>query len=526
MRGFTGTRTLLRLALRLDRVRLPVWMLVIGLLPALTAAQYKQLYPTKESLDQVSSVIGNPSLVAINGNLESVSLGGLTAWKIAVTELILVALMAILTVVRHSRTEEETGRLELLGAGVVGRYAPLAAAVLAASLATIGAALLAVLGLVGARMPAIGSLALGLTSGATGLLFAAVAAVAAQVTESARSASAIGAAVLGGAYLLRALGDTGPTFLSWLSPLGWAMRLRPYGAERWWLLVPLLGLAIVLGAAAYTLVGRRDLGAGLLASRPGPARAPAGLRSPLALAWRLHRGILLAWIIGMALSGVVLGGAAEGIRSAVLDNSAVTDLLTRLGGSKALVDAYLTAVFSIVGLVVAVYTVQTTLRLRTEETAGRLEPILATRVGRIAWAASHLTIAVVGTAVLLAVTGLGAGIAYGLARHDAGQIPRLLAAALVQTPAAWILAGLGVALFGLLPRLAGLTWAALVACLLILEVGEVLGLSQWLLDLSPFAHAPRLPGSAFTATPLIWLTAVAVALGAAGLIGFRRRDLG
>jgi ABC-2 type transport system permease protein len=102
----------------------------------------------------------------------------------------------------------------------------------------------------------------------------------------------------------------------------------------------------------------------------------------------------------------------------------------------------------------------------------------------------------------------------------------LVGDALVQLPAVWVLAGIGTALFGLVPRLAALTWAALAACLLLLELGALLKLSHWFVDASPFAHVPKLPGTAVTATPLVALTAIAVALVAAGLVGFRRRDLG
>src|SRR5439155_6060779 len=147
--------------LRLDRVRLPVWVLVLALMPPATAAQYMKLYPTAESLQAVKGVIANPSLVALNGPLFGVSLGGLTAWKIGVTELILAALMSVLTVVRHTRTEEETGRLELVGAGVVGRYAPLTAALLVTGLANVAIALLGALGLIGTGLPAAGALAMG-----------------------------------------------------------------------------------------------------------------------------------------------------------------------------------------------------------------------------------------------------------------------------------------------------------------------------------------------------------------------------
>ena len=530
MRGlFSGTGSLVRLGLRLDRVRLPVWVVVLTILPAGTAANYKSLYPTERSLQEVSGVLTNPSLVALNGPLFKVSLGALTAWKIGVTELILIALVAVFTVVRHSRAEEEAGRLELLGATVVGRYAALTAALVLAGGTAVVSGLLITLGMIGTGLPAAGAVAMGLEMAVTGLAFAAVAGVAAQLTESARAASGIAIAVLGGAYLLRAVGDTGPTWVSWLSPVGWAMRVRPYATERWWVL--LLPLALVCGctAAAYRLVGHRDLGAGMVAQRPGPASAAPSLAGPLGLAWRLQRGLLLAWVVGLALGGAVMGGAAHGLATSgtFTDNQQLMDMLARLGGPKGIVEAYLAAIFGIIGITATAYTVQATLRMRAEETSGRLEPLLTTRTGRLRWAAGHLLFALLGTALLLAVAGVSAGLAYGAQAHDiGGQVPRMLGDALVQLPATWVLAGLGVALFGLLPRLVAVTWAGLIACFLLLEVGALLGLSQWLVDASPFAHVPKLPGSAFTVTPLLWLLAVAAALFAGGLAGFRRRDIG
>jgi ABC-2 type transport system permease protein len=521
-----GTGTLVRLALRLDRVRLPVWIVLLAVMPAATAAQYVKLYPTQASLQEVSGILSNPALVALSGPLFRVSLGALTAWKIGGTELVLIALMSIFTVVRHSRTEEETGRLELIGAGVVGRAAPFTAALLTAGLANLAATVLIVLGLIGVGLPAAGSLAFGLAVGLTGILFAAVAGVAAQITEGARAATGIAVAVLGAAYLLRAVGDTGPVALTWISPIGWAMRVRAYAGEQWWVLALPIAVAVVCVVVSYALVARRDLGAGLIAPRRGPAEAPASLAGPFGLAWRLQRGILLAWLVGLALGGAAMGGAAKGISGAFTDNQQLVDMLTRLGGSKGLLDAFLGAVFGIIGLTASAYTVQATLRLRAEESSGRLEPILATRVGRIRWALSHLVFAVLGTALLLAVSGAAAGLAYGVQIHDVGaQVSRMTGAALVQAPAAWVLAGLGAALFGLAPRLSALTWAGLILCVVLLELGAILGLSQWVVDVSPFAHVPKLPGSPFTVAPLLWLLGIGAALTAGGLAGFRRRDI-
>jgi ABC-2 type transport system permease protein len=50
-------------------------------------------------------------------------------------------------------------------------------------------------------------------------------------------------------------------------------------------------------------------------------------------------------------------------------------------------------------------------------------------------------------------------------------------------------------------------------------------LSQWVLDVAPFSHIPKVPGADVSATPLAWLLAVTAVLVAAGLVGFRRRDL-
>jgi ABC-2 type transport system permease protein len=526
MNALVGTGALVRLALRLDRVRLTVWVLAIAATPAATAANYMQLYPTERSLQDVSAVISNPSLVAINGPLFSVSIGGLTAWKIGATAFILVGLMSLFTVIRHTRTEEETGRLELLGATVVGRHAALTAALLVAGVANLAIAVLVAVTLVGVGLPSAGSWALGVAIGLTGVAFAAVAALCAQLTASARSATGIAGAVVGAAYVLRAVGDVGPTWLTWLSPVGWAMRVQPYADERWWVAALFVLLTVALGGSAYALTARRDLGFGLLPPRLGPAHAAAWLRSPLALAWRLHRGVLFGWLIGLALAGAAMGGAAVALSNGLHPNEQLTELLARMGGTKGLTDAYLAAVFSITGVVAAAYTVQATQRMHAEETGGRVEPLLSTRVGRVQWALSHLVFASLGTALVLTVAGAGAGLAYGLQVDDVGgQVARLLGAALVQLPAAWVLAGLGMALFGLAPRYAALTWAGLILCAVLLELGALLGLSQWVVDISPFAHVPKLPGSPFSGAPLLWLTAIAAGLSVAGLAGFRRRDI-
>jgi len=437
--------------------------------------------------------------------------------------------MSIFIVIRHTRADEEAGRLELVGSTAVGRHAALAVGLMLAAGANCVLALLIAAGLIAVGLPAGGSAALGLAIAACGLVFTSVAAVTAQIAGSARGARGIAIGALAVAYVVESIAAAaGLPWLGWLSPVGWANEIRAFAGDRWLVLALPVLAAVVLAAAAAALAARRDLGAGLVPPRPGPAEAAASLRSPLALAWRLQRGSLAGWAIGTLLAGAAFGSVADGIGSLLGSGAQVRDAITRLGGQAGITDAYLAAMMGIIGLAAAAYAVSAVLRLRSEETTGRSDPVLATATGRDGWGASHLIVAAGEAAVVLAAAGLGAGLAYGLRAGDVGgQLPRLLGAAIAQLPAALAVAGVAVALFGLLPRscVAG-GWTALSLAALIVLLGPTLRFTQWVQDISPFTHVPKLPGGMVSAAPLAWLAVIALALTAAGLAGLRHRDIG
>ncbi len=526
--GFAGTAALARLAVRRDRILLPVWLLVFAATAASAASATDGVYPTAE--DRVRAAAGindTAALVALYGRIYQPSLGAIAMIKLSGLVAAMVAVLVIVLVIRHTRAEEEAGRLELLGAAEVGRYAPLTAALLVTGGTSVLLGLLTAGALAGSGLPGAGSLAFGLAWAGVGLVFTAVAAVTAQLTTSARAAIGLAVSALVVTYLLRAVGDSatagGPRWLSWLSPIGWGQQMRPYAGERWWVLaVPVLA-SVALAAGGYALAARRDLGAGLLPDRPGPATGRLG--SPLALAWRLHRGAVAGWAAAFTLGGLLFGSIAGNV-SGLLDSPQARDLVTKLGGEKGLTDAFLATELSVLAVIAAAYGVQAVLRLRAEETSQRAEPVLATAVSRLRWAGSHLAVALAGTVLLLAGAGLGAGVARAVDTGDAGQIGQLVGDALVQVPAGWVLVGIVVAAFGLLPRAIVVGWAALVVFLLLGEFGPLFKLSQPVMDVSPFAHLPKVPGVPVTVQPLAWLVAVAAALMVAGLLGFRRRDVG
>ncbi|ONI85004.1 ABC transporter permease [Saccharothrix sp. ALI-22-I] len=529
----TGLGSLVRLALRRDRLLLAVWIIGLVGITLSTASSMEQLYGGAEARQQLTATAGaNPAFLAMLGPLYDAStIGGVLAWRWGVFGSLLVGLMSMFLVTRHTRAEEESGRLELIGSAVVSRHAPLAAAVVVALLASTVIGLLVALGLTGMGQSAAGSFAFGLAFASVGWVFTGVGAVSAQLSESARTANSISGAVLGVAYLLRAVGDAagdeGPTWLGWLSPLGWFQQARAFAGDRYWVLLLPVALFAVLLVAASTLVTKRDIGGGLLPTRLGPARAPGSLSSAFGLAWRLQRGMLIGWTLSLLVLGVVYGSVAGGVEEMLNGNPALEKIISQMGGAGAIVDVYLASIVGIIALFSAIYVVQATLRLRTEETEFRAEPVLATPVSRFAWVGSHLLFATVGTAVVLAAAGVGAGVVHGVRVGDVGgQVVRLVGAALTHVPAVWVVAGLALVLFALVPKLSSASWAVIVVFLVLGQLGPLLQLDQWAMDLSPFTHIPKVPGADVTAAPLLWLTLVAAGLVAVGFAGLRRRDVG
>jgi ABC-2 type transport system permease protein len=527
-----GTGVLTRLAFRRDRFALPAVVYVIVVAVTGTAYSFKKLYPTAAGRAALAaSGESNAALRFLYGRLDGSSIGSLTTWRYGVWAGIFAALMAIFVVIRHTRTDEEAGRLELVGSLAVGRNAALVAALLTAVPVTVVIALLLCVTLPLIGLPAAGSAALALGIGACGLAFAGIAAVAAQLAASARAARGIALGALGVAFVLRGVGDAGSSGLSWLSwasPLAWIQLAQPFAAERWWVLCLPLAVFAFGVALAFWLAARRDLGAGLLPDRPGRATASRLLSDAFGLAWRLQGGALLGWVVGYAFTFAASGAAGKGIGQLLGTSSALEREFTRLGGQTAIVNAYLAALMLLAGLVAAAYATSAVLRLRGEETGGTAEEVLATATGRIRWTLSHISAAVVGAALLLAVAGVATGLGYGLPTGSVGtQVPRMLGAGLAQLPASLAVAAVAVLLFGLLPGacVAG-SWTVVGLVVAIELFGRVLQVSQWVLDISPFTHVPRLPGGTVTAPPLVWTCLAGLVLIAVGLGAFRRRDIG
>ncbi|MEV4833713.1 polyketide antibiotic transporter [Nonomuraea sp. NPDC049486] len=532
MNALTGAGHLVHLALRRERAIAPWWILLVVSLGLVMVAYINRNMGTYElKLAYVDLVRRNAFFQGLGGGFAEPRLEVLATWRSGGFLYVASAFAAVMSVVRHTRREEDAGRTELVRSAVVSRHAQLTAAVLVAAGVSLACGLSTAVALIGIGLEPIGSLAYGAAVTVAGWVFAGVAAVAAQLARNARTATAIGLTVLATSYVMRYAGDASAQYwLKYLSPLGWSHLVQAYQGERWWMLgVSILTGAILL-AIAHHLLGRRDLGAGMLPERLGRATAP-DLRGPISLAWRLHRGLLVKWAAGVAFFAAAAAGLSPLGRELLSRPSIVVDTITKTLGlpADATLGAYSWYMILIIAYAVALYPVLMTLRLREEETSGRAEAVQATPVTRLRWAAGHLVVTGLGTLALMAVAGLVFGALYSVLVGDlAIDLPRFLAGALAAVPAAWCVGAVCVLAYAMLPRASvAICWAIWA---LTVALGQVAGplYGRWGgSPLEPFHYVPNaFATTSMSLEPTLALLAVTAGLLGGAVLALRRRDFG
>jgi ABC-2 type transport system permease protein len=350
-----------------------------------------------------------------------------------------------------------------------------------------------------------------------GLVFAGAAAVAAKLVEHTRGVYAIGLGAILAAYLFRGLGDVQWSPLTWLSPLGWQEQTRAFGDHRWWpLVIPVAAFAL-LGAVALAVASRRDVGSAMLGVGATEPHASAFLRTPLGIALRSHRGSLIGWTAATVVVSATFGSVAQPLVDAINGNPSLASAIGASGATG--LDSVLAMNALILALLAAGYAVQAVGVLRAEETTGRLETWLSGDRGRWAWLSIQLAIVALGM-VGVSVLG-GAALALSTSwsvRHNVtGQVVGAF------LPAVGFFGGLGLLVFGVVPRLASVVWLAYAAGAAIAYLGDALNLAGGLQALSPFhliGNPPIEPVHAASVALLSLLTVACVGLGYAC---FRKR---
>lgn len=523
MSRLAGSGILARAHLRSAWRTLVSWPVLMAGLVVATGWSISGLYPTPAAREQYAASAGlSPAVAAFNGRgYELTDLGGIVGYEVGFLALIGFPMVAVHLAVRFTRREEDAGRTELVTAGRVGRLAPLAAACLVIGAALAGFVVLTGIGLHQVGLPVAGSWRYAATLGLFAAAHVAFGLLCAQVGRHSRTAYALGLIVALAGFLIRAVIDGRHWEATWATPSGWLAEVRPWGQPQGWPIAAFVALTCCCLALAAVVAEHRDLTGGLLAPRPGPARAAAALGRTTGPARRLTRGPLQGWLLGTTLWSVAFGALAGEMTAIASANPA---LLEVLGIERA---EYLVTSLALLlcAIGAAGFGVQAMTRLAAEESAGRLGLLLSTRVNRARSWLSWWVVAVLGSGAVLFVaaagliaatarsTGMGAGVGSAVGATLTLVLPVVLVvscAAVLQaalpraTPAGWLLVG----------------WMTLVGML-----AETLRLPEWSRQLSPVYAAGRVPIEPADTAALAVMALLCLGLVLVGLARFRRRDL-
>ncbi|MCL1804807.1 MAG: hypothetical protein FWG28_02210 [Clostridiales bacterium] len=544
MRGnFDNMGRLVRFMLKRERVISTLWIVILVLFSMGVAPAMDSMFSEPGARQQFAESFNNPVMIAIMGpvyGLENYTSGAMYGGMMLLWIVIAVAVMNIFLAVRHTRGDEELGRVEVVRSLPTGRLAVLGATMITAVVVNIVLALLlgAALAMVGVESMGLAeSMLFGVTAGASGLVFAAIAAVFAQLSSNRSGATGLSFLTLGLCYILRAAGDMqGSELLACVSTLGLLQRVQVYVGNYLWPVALILAEAAALTAAACALNGVRDLGQGFIPARPGRREAPRSLLSPFGLALRLLRNMLIIWIIVMCCLAASYGSVIADIPNFVGDSpdylqvigipAAIVNSMTDADKAQIIVDYFGLFVITMMTLVCFIPVLNAILKFRGEEKEGRSEQIYALAVPRVKYLSGYIILTFAASVLVQFASAVGLYSATSMLEQNPFVFGALTKAFLVYLPAMWVLIGLAVLVIGLAPKATGAVWGFFGFVFAVSFLAGMPGLlPEWLQKVSPMKHIPRLPLDEMSFTPLIILTAIAAILTAVGVVCYHRRDM-
>ena len=555
--NFARSLLLTRFMLRRERITSTIWIVllvfvVVGLVPGM------QNTLDADSLAGLIPVLDNPVMVSMMGPAYAAQYGTFGAMYTNMMMLftaLTVGLMNIFLIVRHTRTDEEKGRYEVLRSLPLGRLSNLASAMITAIIVNLILFVVISFGMFFSgdeSMGLTGSLLWGASLAATGLVFAALAALFSQMSSNSRGALGYSFAALAIIYLLRAPGDMNSDLeiLSLISPLGLVLRTQAYMGNYWWPIIIMLLTAVVVTIIALRVNLTRDIDQGVIPARPGRATGSALMRSPYGFTFKLLRTGFIVWLAGMFLLGASYAAVLDDIDSFVAQNElyqqlilgpAGVELAQDLGPEETLAamqaavaaagfsiaELFASMVNSIMGMVVTVPLIMFILKAKAEEKDVRTEFLLSASLSRTKYLAGFALIAFISAILIQLALAFGLYLVGSSMLPDENQLSLafLLEANLVFVPALWVMTGVALLLVGLLPKASGIIWGYFGFSFLVVFIGRMGIFPDWISYLTPMGFIPQLPMEETNFVTLGALTAVAAVLSALGFFFYNRRDI-
>jgi ABC-2 type transport system permease protein len=524
---FKGTKRLTTLIFKQDRFKILIWLLGVVMVSMAALFSYPSIYKTAEDRLNFGLTMDNPVMKAMLGPgylLGEYTTGALFANEMLLFTAIAVAIMNILLVSRSTRWDEEVGLLEMIRSLPVGRLAYLTAAMIVAFIINFTLMLATGFGLYSLGIAGISfesAILYGVILGATGMFFAALTAVVAQLAQTSRGTISITLAMLSVSYLIRAIGDVSMRSLSYLSPLGWTVNTYVFVHNSWWPIILFSLSSILLIFVAFSLNRIRDLDEGFITPRKGKAHASRLLKTPIGFIFRLQRTNILAWAIGLFLLSAAFGAILGDLETYFADMAFIQDFLP--GGVDSLTNQFIALLIKMLSLIGVIPTIMVILKLKEEEQRNRVENFYSRSISKNKLLGSYYGVAVLVSILMQVMLILGLWLVGK--PFIALSFKTIFYSAIAFLPVFWFMIGLCILFIGIGPKATGLIWPYITFCFITSYLGTLLHFPTWLVKISVFEQTPQLAIDNFSILPLAFISLLAFVLSIIGFIGYNRRDI-
>ena len=528
---FKNTFNLTRFYLKNSWLSSCLWVIGVLFMSIVVALAFNNIYSGEQNLVGMAETMKNPAMIALVGPIfdeTNYTVGAMMSQMMLLFTGIAVAIMNIFLVVKHTRKDEESGRIEVVRSLPVGKLSDLAGTTIICFIVNLVIALLVGFGLYFLKidtMDLTGSLLYGAGIGVIGILFGSVALLFAQISSTSRGAISYSFIFLGIMYLLRAVGDVSITVLSFISPLGMLLRTEVYVNNYFLPITILLVISTLVTLSAFYLKGIRDLGAGLKAIKPGKSEASKLLNSPFALALKLLKGTLIGWGITMFLAGISYGSIFGDIEKFLETSDMLKQMFLVPGVTYTFAEQFLSMLMVIMSVLTTVPVLIIILKIRSEEKKGRLDHLYAKKIAKSKVLSNYLIISIMSSIMFTVLFVFGIWGASYYVMEDPISFISILKAGVFYLPAIWVMIGIAILLISYLPKFVKLVWTVLGISFFVVYLGKILDIPSWVVKLTPYGNVPRLPVEEVTYVPLVVLLIISIGMIILGFIGYRKRDI-
>lgn len=529
---FKGTGQLIKIITRQNRFQMIIWLFGIVIVSIAVASSYQTVYQNETDKQAFALTMQNPAMVAMLGpgyKAEEylVTIGTQFAHEMLLFSVIAVAIMNILLVGSSTRTDEETGRIEVIRSLPIGRLSYLTASIIVIGIVNLIIALLTGIGIYVLNIEGItfeGSLLYGAILGSGGFIFCAITAFFAQLSDTSSGTKGYAFSVLIFAYLIRAIGDVGNGNLALVSPLGWSVRSAVFIGNHWWPVIASIIFAVILLGITFYLNSIRDLDSGFLPTRKGKVHASRFIKTTFGLAYHLQNIKIFAWGIGIFSLGASFGAVMGDMEKYFANNEFVQMVLAQ-AGDFSITEQFLTLLMAIMALISTIPIMMNILRLKSEENHNRTEHFYSRSISRKQVLGSFTLLAVIESILYLMLLSLGLWLAAMTMMEDPISFGTVFQSAFIYLPAMWLMIGITVMLFGCAPKFTSIIWLYYTFCFVVVYVGGMLKFPDWLMNLSVFEITPKLPGEDIDVLTIVLVLVFSITFLLIGFIGYNKRDL-